>query len=148
MEMRFVFLTALIASIFVAHPPLLVDSSPPTPTISSSSPPPPPSPPPPSSSAALSKPNRETNGGGSRQSPPAPPSPQLSRKRYSHHHGARSDRDRRIRRAPRGGINLGKKIGLLFVGMAVVLQIAVVGFLGFKRWKISKVKESVSGSPA
>lgn len=139
MEMRFIALTVLITSIVVAHSPLRVDSSPPIPTIPSSQPPPPPRP------VARSEPDRETNGGNSWLSSRPPPSPKLKKKRYTHHQGARN---RPIKRAPSREINLGKKIGLLFAGMGVVLQVAVVGFLGFRRWQISNFKGSAPDSPA
>nr|DAD49095.1 TPA_asm: hypothetical protein HUJ06_019032 [Nelumbo nucifera] len=43
-------------------------------------------------------------------------------------------------RGPPRKINTGKKIGVLFAGIAGILQVAVVGFLVFKRWQISKMK--------
>ncbi|XP_058078665.1 extensin-like [Magnolia sinica] len=67
--------------------------------------------------------------------PPPPPT--------SHLHKAKSQRHHPVRRAPPPPpkINLGKKIGLLFLGIAAALQVAIVGFLSFKRWQISKIKD-------
>uniref|UniRef100_A0A2P2QLC1 Uncharacterized protein n=1 Tax=Rhizophora mucronata TaxID=61149 RepID=A0A2P2QLC1_RHIMU len=42
---------------------------------------------------------------------------------------------------PRHKMNTGKKIGLLFVGIAAILQIVVVGYLVFKRKQLLKLKD-------
>ncbi|XVE51867.1 hypothetical protein DITRI_Ditri02bG0075600 [Diplodiscus trichospermus] len=39
-------------------------------------------------------------------------------------------------------LNRGEKIGLLFIGIVIILQICVVGFLVFKRRQLLKVKSS------
>ncbi|KAL9460786.1 hypothetical protein AB3S75_003901 [Citrus x aurantiifolia] len=41
----------------------------------------------------------------------------------------------------RHSINTGKKIGLLFAGVAAILQIGVVGFLVFKRRQLLKIND-------
>ncbi|XP_026398621.1 formin-like protein 3 [Papaver somniferum] len=38
-------------------------------------------------------------------------------------------------------MNFGKKIGYLFLCVGGALQIGVISFLGFKRWKISKIRD-------
>jgi hypothetical protein len=38
-------------------------------------------------------------------------------------------------------MNSGKKIGLLFVGIAAILQIGVVGFLAYKRRQLLKIND-------
>ncbi|KAF5466374.1 hypothetical protein F2P56_016302 [Juglans regia] len=47
---------------------------------------------------------------------------------------------------PEKTINKGKKIGLLFVGIAAILQIGVVGFLAFKRRQLLKLRDSYETS--
>ncbi|KAJ0987605.1 hypothetical protein J5N97_005961 [Dioscorea zingiberensis] len=38
-------------------------------------------------------------------------------------------------------LNFGKKLGLLFVGIGVLLQIGLGGFLAFKRWQLKKLED-------
>jgi len=38
-------------------------------------------------------------------------------------------------------LNMGKKLGLLFAGIALILQIGVVGFLAFQRRQLLKMHE-------
>ncbi|KAG2728665.1 hypothetical protein I3843_01G210500 [Carya illinoinensis] len=47
---------------------------------------------------------------------------------------------------PKKTINTGKKIGLLFVVIAAILQIGVVGFLAFKRRQLLKLRDSYETS--
>ncbi|XXG55038.1 hypothetical protein AAC387_Pa03g2773 [Persea americana] len=126
-------LTVLITAIVVVKSPITVDSSPPPrypdrsrsrdrsedhpnnpPTTSPPRPPPPPTRLVPPIGSSLPSPD-----------------PNLSETR-STHPGSKQ---------PTRKVNLGRKIGLLFVGMAGLLQVAVVGFLGFRRWQISNIKE-------
>lgn len=60
-------------------------------------------------------PRRQTKFGGHRRPPPPPPLQRESK------------------------INVGKKIGLLFSGIAAILQIGVISFLVFKRRQLLKV---------
>ncbi|OMO70648.1 putative actin binding protein [Corchorus capsularis] len=100
------------------------------------SPPPPPpsppsrSPPPPGSPSRPSPPHRSPP---SRRPPPPP----------SKYHRNGTSRHRPPPPPPHSNahkLNIGKKIGLLFIGIAIILQIGVVGFLVFKRRQLLKVK--------
>ncbi|KAJ4893569.1 hypothetical protein Rs2_20363 [Raphanus sativus] len=103
--------------------------SPPPPPPPSPSPPPPP--PPPSPSPPPPPPIQK--------SPPPSPNALASPPRHSHHR----NRPRRLRPPPppppartfkqSGGLNTGKTVGLVFAGIAAMLQICVVAFLLFKR---------------
>ncbi|PON38916.1 hypothetical protein PanWU01x14_308910 [Parasponia andersonii] len=127
-------------------PPL----SPPPPPLSlpPSSPSPPGSPPTPSSLRPLPPP---------RPLPPSPPT-QLSSKNKSKKSppppGGKSHRQSSLGRRPppppppppvpaphKDKINAGKKIGLLFSGIAAILQIGVISFLVFKRRQILKASD-------
>ncbi|OMO66127.1 putative actin binding protein [Corchorus olitorius] len=98
------------------------------------SPPPPPPPsrplPPPKSPSRSPPPHRPPP---SRRPPPPP----------SKHHRNGTSRHRPPPPPPHSNahkLNIGKKIGLLFIGIAIILQIGVVGFLVFKRRQLLKVK--------
>ncbi|XXG40761.1 hypothetical protein AAC387_Pa01g1398 [Persea americana] len=77
----------------------------------------------------------KTRNHGSPQPPQEPPHPPSC-----HQHPPppppkeRRSQDRQRQRK----MNLGKKIGVMFLGIGVALQVVVVGVLGFKRWQISK----------
>nr|XP_024935273.2 formin-like protein 14 [Ziziphus jujuba var. spinosa]XP_024935279.2 formin-like protein 14 [Ziziphus jujuba var. spinosa] len=109
-------------------PPLPPPPPPPPPPLSRSStqPPPSPRPPPPAPRAPTKNLNSESNGPHHRKPkkhPPPLPKKQQPRPPAKHKK-----------------INSGKKIGLLFAGIAAILQIGVVGFLVFKRRQLLKVK--------
>ncbi|KAL6001266.1 hypothetical protein ACLOJK_006998 [Asimina triloba] len=42
---------------------------------------------------------------------------------------------------PKSKANAGKKLGVLFLSIAASLQVAIIGFLGFRMWQISKIKD-------
>ncbi|XP_048130867.1 leucine-rich repeat extensin-like protein 3 [Rhodamnia argentea] len=127
-------------------PPPPSPPPPPPPPPPSPSPPPPPPPPPPSP-----------------LTPPPPPLP--SPPRLPHHlgndnttkrssppsdhrwHGAHNNRSRRSPPQHEDKINTGKKLGLLFIGIASVLQIFVAGFLVFKRQQLMKTKDRYETCP-
>ncbi|XP_061364033.1 uncharacterized protein LOC133307527 [Gastrolobium bilobum] len=94
-------------------PPLL---SPPPPTLGS--PPSPGSPPPRLSSNMRRPPHHHGHHGHHRRPPPPPPPP-----------------------PPPHGMNAGKKVGLLFVGIAVIMQFGMVGFLVIKRRQLLKAND-------
>lgn len=78
--------------------------------------------------------------------PPLPP-PAPGSKSRSFHPSPQSFPSPPTKKHPDRKINIEKKIGLLFIGIATILQVAVVGFLGFKRWQISKLKDGDSDAP-
>ncbi|KAI3869282.1 hypothetical protein MKW92_010618 [Papaver armeniacum] len=116
----------------VPPPPLAPPPPPPPPALF---PPPPPFVPPPPPQAQSPP-------------PPPPPAPQHSPPppphwrrppppwRNPNYAGPRNES-----RKPGGEMNFGKKIGYLFICVAGALQICVISFLGFKRWKISKIRD-------
>ncbi|KAJ9691948.1 hypothetical protein PVL29_011180 [Vitis rotundifolia] len=115
-----------------AVPPPPTPLSPPPPPQSPSTPPPS-SPPPPQRPRPRPRPNT-TNKNSTDHSKNAATDPtsnvnpnQMNNDSAEHHHGQK--------------INLGKTIGLLFVGIAGILQIFVVGFLTFKRRQLLKLKD-------
>ncbi|EEF40999.1 formin-like protein 14 [Ricinus communis] len=111
----------------------------PPPPASSSSPPPPPPPPP--SSPPPSPPPPPTPSYTSNTSPPLRPSlrgPSSNGSRNSH--GSWTRHNRPPPKNSNHSMNTGKKIGLLFVGIAAILQIGVIGFLVFKRKQLLRVQ--------
>ncbi|KAG7036411.1 hypothetical protein SDJN02_00028, partial [Cucurbita argyrosperma subsp. argyrosperma] len=98
-------------------PPNFVPPPPPA----SSSPPPPIFPPPPSLPSLQH-----------RSTPPPPPIPASSDANKKPPEVSRNNNSHNIEGSKRS-LNMGKKVGLFFVGIAAVLQICVVGFLVFKR---------------
>lgn len=87
--------------------------------------------------------------------PPPPPSPSLSHRSHhspppshNHNHSIRPNHDKHTYRRPpppppssAHQMNGGKKIGLLFAGIAGIMQIGVAGFLVFKRRQLLKTKD-------
>lgn len=116
----------------VLSPPALPppeSPTPPSPPDSSNSPSPPDTPGPP-------PPDRPANQLNSKNDPKSLPPPS--------HRGPRpTNYRRRHPPPPHPGhkYNAGKKIGLLFVGIAAILQIGVIGFLVFKRRQLLIVKD-------
>ncbi|KAM7254530.1 hypothetical protein ACFE04_003910 [Oxalis oulophora] len=92
--------------------------------------PPPPSPPPPPPPP---------------YSPPPPPPPQAPPPPFHKDHHSNKTHWRRKWPPPpppvNQNLNIGKKVGLLFAGIALILQICVVGFLIVKRRQILNNKE-------
>lgn len=95
-----------------------------------------PSPPPPSSSRPFRRwpPQRPVGRDSKRRPPPPPP-------RLKPFHSAYL----RPPIGPRYGgggrkVNVGRNIGFLFVGVVVILQVALGVFLGVRRWQISKLE--------
>ncbi|XP_010654441.1 classical arabinogalactan protein 9 [Vitis vinifera] len=134
----------------LSPPPPPPSPSPPPPPSPSPPPPPspspPPSPPPPSPPPPPQRPRPLT--------PPTPPTPNHhSSKKNSTSHSKNAATDPTSNVNPNRmnndtaehhhdqKINLGKTIGLLFVGIAGILQICVVGFLTFKRRQLLKLKD-------
>ncbi|KAK4267220.1 hypothetical protein QN277_024031 [Acacia crassicarpa] len=80
----------------------------------------------------------------SRHSSPPPnlalkgPGPKPNSKRPPYH--------RSPPRPPSPRMNVGKKIGLLFAGIAGIMQIGVVGFLVFKRRQLLRMKDAFEAS--
>ncbi|XWS18820.1 hypothetical protein CRYUN_Cryun32bG0077900 [Craigia yunnanensis] len=94
---------------------------PPPPPRSPSPPPPPPSPSPPAPSPP--------------PSPLRPPPPPKHHKNQTNHHRRRPPPYTHNHK-----LNTGKKLGLLFIGIVIILQIGAVAFLVFKRRQLLKVK--------
>lgn len=98
-------------------------------------PPPPPTPRPPASPlprASISPPLQ--------QKPPSPPSPNRFNNKSSDNASHRRPPPH-PQKKHRHSLNTGKKIGLLFAGVAAILQIGVVGFLVFKRRQLLKIND-------
>ncbi|KAF5745551.1 proline-rich family protein [Tripterygium wilfordii] len=113
-------------------PPPLTPPPPPHPSM-----PPQPSPPPPSQPPTSPPPRPPLS-----PTPPPPPSKHLSSPPPLGY-GERNRRRRSLRPPPpskSNKLNTGKKIGLLFAGLAGILQIGVVGFLVYKRRQLLKVR--------
>lgn len=114
----------------ISPPPPLLSPPPPPPPPPPPSPPLPPPPPPP---LPLSPP------------PPSPPPPAEQRGSPPPPHiQSPLQSERRAPPPPRPHkheINTGKKVGLLFVGIAAILQIAVAGFLVYRRRQLLKAKD-------
>ncbi|KAL9463703.1 hypothetical protein AB3S75_001504 [Citrus x aurantiifolia] len=72
------------------------------------------------------------------QRPTPPPSPNRFNNKSSDN---ASHRRPPPQKKHRHSINTGKKIGLLFAGVAAILQIGVVGFLVFKRRQLLKIND-------
>ncbi|XP_039004518.1 pollen-specific leucine-rich repeat extensin-like protein 3 [Hibiscus syriacus] len=93
-------------------------------------PPPPPVPPPPSPSPPPPPPSSSPPPVPSRPSPPP----------AEHHHNRTNHH--RWRRPPQHShnhkVNTGQKLGLLFIGIAIILQFGVAGFLVLKRRQLLK----------
>ncbi|KAJ7963253.1 leucine-rich repeat extensin-like protein 3 [Quillaja saponaria] len=140
---------------FASPPPPPASPPPPSPPPPSPSPPPPPPSPSPPPPTPLSPPPLPSYLSPPPPSPlprsPAPPPPgQLPKNepmrsspppvRSSHSDSNYKAYHRKFRPPPppEHNINIGKKIGLLFVGIAAILQIGVVGFLVFKRRQLLK----------
>ncbi|CAB4272313.1 unnamed protein product [Prunus armeniaca] len=141
-----------------SSPPPPPPLSPPPPPPLSPSPPQSPTPPPPESPTPPSpnSPSRpDSSNSPSPLESPGPPPPdrpanQLNSKNDQKrlpppsHRGPRPTNNRRPHPPPPHPghkYNAGKKIGLLFVGMAAILQIGVIGFLVFKRRQLLRVKD-------
>ncbi|OVA08359.1 hypothetical protein BVC80_209g86 [Macleaya cordata] len=125
-----------------SSPNLSPPPPPPPPPLSPSPPPPSATPPPPPSSHFPPPPPYSPPP----PRPPPPPHPKNSTEKSSSslhnpHSVHPNNLHHPIKNKPDRKINLGKKIGFLFAGIAGVLQVAVVGFLVFKRWQISKIKD-------
>ncbi|XP_042499185.1 pollen-specific leucine-rich repeat extensin-like protein 3 [Macadamia integrifolia] len=144
----------------VSPPPPLSPPPPPSPSpfplppsYTSLTPPPFPPPPPPLRSPFRPPPplERRKDGRGAVSSPTSahsmhPPPHRHSRRpppphRNGRQTGGQSNGNRQITKTSVQKINLGKKIGFLFAGIATILQVAVVGFLVLKRRQISKIKD-------
>ncbi|CAL9009722.1 unnamed protein product [Prunus brigantina] len=145
----------------LSPPPPSPPPSPPPPPPPSPPPPPPPSPPPPQSptppppeSPTPSSRPDSSNSPSPLESPgPPPPDHPANQLNYKNdqkrlpppsHRGPTPTNNRRPRPPPPHPghkYNAGKKIGLLFVGMAAILQIGVIGFLVFKRRQLLRVKD-------
>ncbi|KAI3965422.1 hypothetical protein MKX01_042903 [Papaver californicum] len=120
------------------------------PTVQNFSPLPPLTPPPPPPAPSLPPPPLVPPPPPQAQSPPPPPAPLHTPPLRPHwrrqspplrNHNFRDASRRNERRKSDGKMNFGKKIGLLFVCVVGFLQIGVISFLGFKRWKISKIRD-------
>ncbi|KAH1066336.1 hypothetical protein J1N35_031323 [Gossypium stocksii] len=111
-------------------PPPSVPPPPPPPPPPQSVPPPPPSvspPPPPSPSPPLA-PSRP------------PPRPAGHHRNHTHHPRRRPPQHSQNHKPSTGNkLNTGKKLGLLFIGIVIILQFGVAGFLVFKRRQLLKV---------
>ncbi|XP_057455077.1 protein TRACHEARY ELEMENT DIFFERENTIATION-RELATED 7A-like [Lotus japonicus] len=68
------------------------------------------------------------------RSPPPPP-PHHRRNRHRHHHRSPPPPP------PPHRMNAGKKVGLLFVGIAAIMQVFMVGFLVHKRRQLLKAND-------
>ncbi|TYJ34144.1 hypothetical protein E1A91_A05G149000v1 [Gossypium mustelinum] len=103
-------------------------SAPPPPSVPPPPPPVfPPSPPPPSPSPPLA--------------PSSPPPPPADHHRNHTHHPRRRPPQYSQNHKPSTAnkLNTGKKLGLLFIGIVIILQFGVAGFLVFKRRQLLKV---------
>ncbi|TYI27025.1 hypothetical protein ES332_A05G151100v1 [Gossypium tomentosum] len=102
------------------HPPPQSVPQPPPPVF-------PPSPPPPSPSPPLA--------------PSRPPPPPADHHRNHTHHPRRRPPQYSQNHKPSTAnkLNTGKKLGLLFIGIVIILQFGVAGFLVFKRRQLLKV---------
>ncbi|KAB2613067.1 branchpoint-bridging protein [Pyrus ussuriensis x Pyrus communis] len=130
-------------------PPLPPPPSPPPPQSSTLSPPPPESPTPPPNPPPLpespnmpspsesplppDRPPNQISSNNDSKRPPPPPYKGQKPKSGRREHSLPPQRGHKY--------NAGKKIGLLFVGTASILQIGVIGFLVFKRRQLLKVKD-------
>ncbi|XWS12141.1 hypothetical protein CRYUN_Cryun37aG0064400 [Craigia yunnanensis] len=112
--------------------------------------PPPPSPvaPPPPSPPSPSPPPPPPPAHSPSSSHFRPPPPPKHHKNQTNHHRRRPPPSHPPH-SHNHKLNTGKKLGLLFIGIFIILQIGVVGFLVFKRRQLLKVKgtyESCSSS--
>ncbi|KAF2300974.1 hypothetical protein GH714_018781 [Hevea brasiliensis] len=159
---------ASLAFVTPSRPPRLPPPSPspqspppslPSPSPSAPHPSPPPPPPPPSTSSksppSPSHPAPQSRSPPARKSPPPrrvsptpprsisspPPSPRHAF-RGSSSNGSRTGQQSPSSTMRNGhAMNTGQKIGLFFVGIAVILQIGVVGFLVFKRRQLLRIQD-------
>ncbi|KAH6781266.1 hypothetical protein C2S51_006559 [Perilla frutescens var. frutescens] len=137
----FGFLTLIVESQGNVSPPPPPPPSPPPPT---SPPPPPYSPPPPLRSPPPPTPPASP----SPSRPPPPPRKRLHPTPPRGQHGDHEHRRKRPSPPPppppkREKINTGKKVGLMFIGVAAILQVCVISFLFISRRQLLKA-ESVN----
>jgi|UniRef100_A0A2N9FCS1 hypothetical protein len=142
--------TPVLASSLVSPPPPPPPPPPPSPPPPSPPPPSPPPPPPPSPGPPPPSPGPPPPPSPGPPPPPLPapppsqqppPPPYLRQPPPAPHHRSNKKSDHTKPKPPapqpprplKQSLNQGKKIGLLFAGIAAILQIGVVAFLVFKR---------------